>query len=204
MKRSASLALALALSLTPLAASAQLTLSGQVAVGTPVYANMAPPPPRAENPGPSPGADSAWVGGFWNWTGVQHQWVNGRWDRLPQGAQAWEAPQWEQEGQRYRFRPGRWGHRGAMGPNPTAVMAPPAAPQVVFANTPPPRMRMERRPPREQQGQRWVTGAWQWNGSQYTWVGGHWEMPPRQNAQWMGPQWRRRGRQWESVPGRWR
>jgi len=232
MNRIAPTLVALALSLFPLAASAQLTISGQVAVGTPVYANMAPPQPRMENPGNPPAQGYTWVVGYWNWSGTQYNWVPGRWDQPPQGAQAWEAPQWERDGQRFRFRPGRWGRRGmgqggmgqpgmgppgmgppGMGPTtvivqqpvaPTVVVAQPTQPQVVYAPQGPPRPRFERRAPPPGQGYVWVPGAWTWNGSQHVWGAGRWETPPRPRARWMSPQWRRHGRQWQAVPGRWR
>jgi len=231
MNRTAAPLLALALGLAPLAADAQVTVSGQVAVGTPVYANTAPPPPRAEPQPPAPGPGYTWVNGFWNWSGSQYVWTPGRWELPPQAAQAWEPAQWEREGGRYRFRPGRWGNRGQMGgpppnvvvaqPPPNVVVAPPvpvaqpvgqppstvvvgAVPPPVVVPMAPPRPRFERRSRPAAPGQVWVPGAWSWNGSQHVWVAGHWDTPPRPRARWMQPQWRRQGRQWVVVPGYWR
>ncbi|MFO0605790.1 MAG: hypothetical protein U0324_21585 [Polyangiales bacterium] len=222
MNRTAASLLALAVSLAPLAANAQITVSGQIAVGTPVYANMAPPAPRVETPPPSPGPGYTWVGGYWNLSGSQYVWTPGRWETPPQPAQAWEPPQWERDGARYRFRPGRWGRRAQAGVDPTTVVvAPPvpvaqpigqppttvvvgAAPPPVVVPMAPPRPRFERRPRATQPGQVWVPGAWSWNGSQHVWVAGHWDTPPRPRARWAQPQWRRQGRQWVVVPGYWR
>jgi hypothetical protein len=90
---------AFGLALAPMAASAQQTV---------VVTNLPPPAPMAETPTASPGQGFAWVAGFWNWNGTQYAWSPGHWERPPQPAQSWQAPQWEREGNRFRFRQGRW------------------------------------------------------------------------------------------------
>ncbi|MEL4419562.1 hypothetical protein, partial [Shewanella algae] len=42
-------------------------------VGTVVLTE--PPPPRFEEYGPAPGPGYVWLGGYWGWTGVRHEWV---------------------------------------------------------------------------------------------------------------------------------
>ncbi|MEZ4393796.1 MAG: hypothetical protein R3A48_22215 [Polyangiales bacterium] len=49
----------------------------------------------------------------------------------------------------------------------------------------------------------WVGGYWNWNGSQYTWTQGHWELPQEQGAGWEQPQWVREGGRYRFRRGRW-
>lgn len=206
---------AFGLMLAPMAASAQQTV---------VVTNLPPPAPMAETPTASPGPGFAWVAGFWNWNGTQYAWTSGHWERPPQPAQSWEAPRWEREGGRYRFRQGRWMQQGMqpqmpmqmpmqpqmpvaqpqMPMQPQVPVAQPAYPSVVQVPMGPPRGRFERRPRMAPEGQVWVAGHWDWNGTQYTWNAGHFEAPPRPRAQWVAPQIMRRGRNWQMMPGRWR
>lgn len=215
---------AFGLVLAPMAASAQQTV---------VITNLPPPAPLAETPTASPGANFAWVPGFWAWSGTQHAWTAGHWERPPQPAQTWEAPRWERDGARYRFRQGRWAGQGMQPgmhpgmppgmhpgmpqqmpqqmpvaqpafPSMPAAVAQPAFPQPMQAPMAPPRMRNERRPRMAPPGQVWVPGHWAWNTTQYVWNAGHFEAPPRPRSRWMPPSILRRGRSWQVTPGRWR
>jgi hypothetical protein len=67
----------------------------------------------------------------------------------------------------------------------------------------PPRMRTERRPRVLPNGQIWVPGYWNWDGSQYQWVAGHVENPPSPQVRWRAPQYQRRGGGWVYNPGAW-
>jgi hypothetical protein len=266
--------LLLALALSPLAASAQQILT-----------NAPPPAPIPETQGAAPSPQHVWVGGYWTWSGAQYTWTQGHWEVPQQQGNAWEAPAWENQGGRYRFRPGRWFRRGggagmqggvgvqgsvgmqpgmqpgmqvnvgvqpgvqpvvqpAQGtvwvqPNPPQVMQQPGmvvqqpgmvvqqpgmvvqqpgmvvqqpgmvvqqpgvAMQGGGIRMAPPRMRNERRPRVLPNGQTWVPGYWNWDGSQYQWVAGHAEAPPSPRGRWRAPRYQRRGNQWVVTPGAW-
>jgi hypothetical protein len=72
------------------------------------YANVPPPPVRAEAIIASPGPGFVWVGGYWGWRGNAHVWVAGSWMRPPHPHSVWVAPRWEARGGRYYFHEGRW------------------------------------------------------------------------------------------------
>jgi hypothetical protein len=270
--------LLLALALSPFAASAQQILT-----------NAPPPPPIPETQGAAPSPQHVWVGGYWTWSGAQYTWTQGHWEVPQQQGNAWEAPAWENQGGRYRFRPGRWFRRGAPGvqagvgvqpgmqpgtqvnvgvqpgmqpgvqpaqgtvwvqPNPPqgmqhpgmgmqhpgmgvqhpgmgvqhpgmGVQQPgmgvqhpgmgvqhpgmqhPGMQQPGMIRMAPPRMRTERRPRVLPNGQIWVPGYWNWDGSQYQWVAGHVENPPSPQVRWRAPQYQRRGGGWVYNPGAW-
>jgi len=39
----------------------------------------------------------------------------------------------------------------------------------------------------------WIAGHWHWNGGQYGWVAGGWELPPVENAVWVASHWETQG-----------
>lgn len=193
------------LMLAPVAASAQQVLT-----------NMAPPAPIVENQPAAPGPNHTWVGGYWSWNGNQYGWTAGHWEPTPAAAQGWEAPQWEHEGQGYRFRPGRWRGRNNVPVNvqqgvvvgtpvgmglPAAVAVPPPV-QTVVTMAPPPPVN-EAQPPSPGANYTWVAGYWSWNGNQYVWTAGRWEQPPTPTQTWQSPQWEREGQGYRFRPGRW-
>jgi WXXGXW repeat (2 copies) len=76
--------------------------------GVGYYANVPPPPIRAEAYGPAPGPGYVWTSGYWGWRGNSYAWVGGNWSRPPRARAVWVAPYWERAGARYRFHAGRW------------------------------------------------------------------------------------------------
>ena len=72
------------------------------------YANVPPPPLRAEVIGVGPGPGYVWVNGYWGWQGNRHVWIGGSWRRPPRARAVWIAPRWEARGGRYYFHEGRW------------------------------------------------------------------------------------------------
>ncbi len=68
-----------------------------------------PPAPLAESIPTAPSEDFVWVGGFWDWTGSDFQWVYGRWT-LPPGAtvQVWVPPRYDYRVDRYFYYRGYW------------------------------------------------------------------------------------------------
>lgn len=67
-----------------------------------------PPPAPLEEPRPAPPPDrTAWVGGYWHWTGMHYAWIPGHWDVAPRGAR-WVAPRYFQEGGQYLYETGGW------------------------------------------------------------------------------------------------
>jgi hypothetical protein len=62
-----------------------------------------------------------------------------------------------------------------------------APPSGVAVSGPPPEPMREMRPPPPQGGSAlWVVGYWHWTGMQYTWIPGHWVVPPA-GARWRAP-----------------
>jgi hypothetical protein len=51
----------------------------------------------------------------------------------------------------------------------------------------------------------WVPGYWSYDsGQNYSWVAGHWEIPPSGYSTFMPPQWRPQGNGYVYVRGHWR
>lgn len=86
---------------------AAVTMAG-CSGGAVYYANVPPPPLRAEAYGVAPGPGYVWVNGYWGWGGRAYAWTPGRWARPPRPHAVWVAPRWERAGNRYRFHEGRW------------------------------------------------------------------------------------------------
>jgi WXXGXW repeat (2 copies) len=72
------------------------------------YASYGPPPPRYRVIGVAPGPGYVWTQGFWDRSGNQWAWREGRWVRPPRAHAKWEAPHWERHGRNWRFHQGRW------------------------------------------------------------------------------------------------
>ena len=57
---------------------------------------IAPPAPQVEVYGAPPVAGYVWLGGYWNWVGNRHVWVEGRWSAprvgIPLGATSLGTP----------------------------------------------------------------------------------------------------------------
>ena len=68
---------------------------------------VGPPPPRAEAPTLQPSPDYVWITGFWKWTGINYDWVDGRWIKAKKG-KVWVPGAWEQVGARWVWKPGKW------------------------------------------------------------------------------------------------
>ncbi|MBK6463478.1 MAG: YXWGXW repeat-containing protein [Myxococcales bacterium] len=69
-----------------------------------------PPPAPLDEPRPTPPPSrtrTAWVGGYWHWTGMHYAWIPGHWDAAPPGA-SWVAPRYFQEGGQYLYEGGGW------------------------------------------------------------------------------------------------
>lgn len=49
----------------------------------------------------------------------------------------------------------------------------------------------------------WVSGFWQWSGSQWIWIAGSWQVRPNMSVEWRAPTWRVKGRVHVLVPGAW-
>src|SRR5208282_2184107 len=69
--------------------------------GVVYYANVPPPPLRAEAFGVATGPGYVWINGYWGWSGGAHVWVAGRWALPPRPHAVWVAPYWERQGARY-------------------------------------------------------------------------------------------------------
>jgi hypothetical protein len=88
------------------------------------------PPPaviREERPAPpatTGNAPSAWVGGYWHWTGIQYAWIPGHWEVAPPVGAAWRAPAYVQNNGAYFYEPGGWGPTRAPGVSPGAPPVP--------------------------------------------------------------------------------
>jgi hypothetical protein len=116
----------------------------------------------------------------------------------------WEKERWEQRNGAWFFAEGHW--RWANPTTPTAVYEPPRMREEEASDQPPPRNIAERRPPIPFRGAVWISGYWNWNGSQHNWVAGHWSAR-RGDSVWTPDRWKRgkghdKGR-WVLVPGQW-
>lgn len=90
------------------ATTASLAAIAPAAQAADVFIRVGPPPLRTEIvPVARPGY--LWTPGYWNWNGRRHVWVNGVWVRQRRGY-VYNAPVWVQEGDRWHFRRGGWGH----------------------------------------------------------------------------------------------
>ncbi len=70
-------------------------------------------------------------------------------------------------------------------------------------NTAPPPLQSEYVPPPPDDTYVWQSGYWQWTGSQYQWVPGHYAQRPYPTAMWVPDHWEQYNGGWAFVPGHW-
>jgi hypothetical protein len=68
---------------------------------------VGPPPPRDEAPTLQPGPEHVWITGYWKWTGINYEWVDGRWVKAKKG-KVWVPGEWKQVGAHWAWKPGKW------------------------------------------------------------------------------------------------
>ena len=78
-----------------------VTTSHGAAVAGEVLVARRPPALRIETHTVAPGRRHVWVRGHWRWTGVDYDWVPGRWVIRPRPAATWVEGRWQR-------RPGGW------------------------------------------------------------------------------------------------
>ena len=105
-----------------------VTSSGCVATATPapsrgVVVTGPPPQPIPEARTAPPGANAAWVEGYWHWTGAQYSWIPGHWESAPPGAH-WYAPRYVSTDGAYFYEPGGWQGQGPVPANAQPSVAP--------------------------------------------------------------------------------
>jgi hypothetical protein len=177
------------------AATAAAVVFTPVHAATVISVQVAPPPPRVEA-APAPRAGNVWVPGHWRWNGSQHIWVPGRF--LARRAGWTYAPErWVEVNGRWEFREGTWVREGMPGAN-VAIAQGPAG---IFVQTAPPPPRVEAVPVRRN-GQVWVPGHWQWNGTQHVWVAGHY-LARRTGWIYAPARWVDVGGRWQYREGTW-
>jgi hypothetical protein len=85
---------------------------------------------------------------------------------------------------------------------PAPVYVAPADGAVVVQ--PPPAAQVETiPPPPAPSGYAWQPGHWHWNGAQYVWRPGRYELMPAGATAWIPAHWEARGGQWVFKPGHW-
>ena len=68
----------------------------------------APPSPRPEVTGVSPGAAYSWVAGYWAYHEKRWSWVPGHWEVRPRPNAHWAAGHWNKTPNGWAWTPGHW------------------------------------------------------------------------------------------------
>jgi hypothetical protein len=82
----------------------------------------------------------------------------------------------------------------------------PRPPETVGTEPPhiPPALRVEEVVPAPSTTHVWIPGHWDWNGHDWVWTAGKWELPPSSSSVWVSGHWEWDGTNWVWVPGYWR
>lgn len=154
------------------------------------------PPGSNDMPDEQPSPQHAWIPGHWHWGQGSYVWVSGHWEIPPVPYAVWVAPEWQRQGGGYALREGYW----QQNPPPTE----PVQPKEISITQPPPPPRPEYIPERPSGDSVWVSGYWDWQNTQFNWLPGHWETPPRANLVWVPTHWEARADRYVLVAGYWR
>jgi hypothetical protein len=84
--------------------------AGKEAAGTPAGQAIAeaPPAPRLEVSGASPGAAFFWVPGYWAYHEQRWHWVPGHWVVPPRANALWAPGHWDKSPNGWVWTPGHW------------------------------------------------------------------------------------------------
>ena len=94
----------------------------------------------------------------------------------------------------------------------TMILAIPASAQIPVpvpdleihvAHSHPPRIRHEEIPPRPGEAYTWVAGYWGWQGDDWVWIPGRWEIPAGGGVSWIRPRYVRESGVYRYEPGHW-
>ena len=69
---------------------------------------QAPPQRRHEVRTDRPSRNHVWQSGYWNHTGTDWAWNDGRWSERPRARAYWIAPRYQRVRGGYRYIPGHW------------------------------------------------------------------------------------------------
>ena len=75
--------------------------------------------------------------------------------------------------------------------------------EIHIAHSHPPRARHEAIPPRPGEGYVWVAGYWGWQGDDWAWVPGRWEVPAQAGVTWVHPRYVHEYDSYRYEPGHW-
>jgi hypothetical protein len=87
-------------------------------------------------------------------------------------------------------------------PTVATVVVPGSRDSVVVFNAPP-APHPEAVSPQPSSDNVWIPGHWTWQNNNYAWMGGHWALPPVNNAVWVGPRWEPEGSTFRFHEGYW-
>ena len=73
-----------------------------------VYVAARPPVERVEVIPAAPGVGFVWIKGYYSYSGAEHVWVAGRWERPPVGMKEWVPHRWEHDSHGWYLVEGRW------------------------------------------------------------------------------------------------
>jgi hypothetical protein len=73
-----------------------------------IVVSEAPPAPRHEATGPSPGPTYVWLAGYWAWMDNRWVWIPGHWQAPPRTGVVWVPGRWNHTAQGWVWTPGRW------------------------------------------------------------------------------------------------
>jgi hypothetical protein len=96
-----------------------------------------------------------------------------------------------------------YGQQGSVMANPDSRGYRVARAQAAVPNATPPPTPVENPPPAPASNAVWAAGYWIYDGRTYTWVGGHWEVPPPFAHTYVPAHSENRGGQMVFVPGYW-
>ena len=71
---------------------------------------QAPPQRRHEVRVERPGPNHVWQSGYWNHTGTDWSWSDGRWSERPRARARWIAPRYRKVRGGYQYIPAHWSH----------------------------------------------------------------------------------------------
>ncbi len=74
----------------------------------------------------------------------------------------------------------------------------------VYVRVGPPAVRVEVRGVAPSPNHVWISGHYRWDGDEYDWVLGHWEVRPRARAVWVDGHWKKGRHGWHWMPGHWK
>lgn len=149
---------------------------------------VAVPKPREEIQPDRPSDEHRWVGGHWERTASDWDWIAGEWRLPPSSESYWQNGYWRWHDETWHWTRGHWRATKNL---------------LVAEEIDIPVALVEKQAEKPIDANHYVPGHWDWQGH-WSWVPGYWTTRPHADADWIAGHWEGEGDEHRWIGGHWK